>query len=394
MAKKRRFPKQLLQQPPDVRLQYFLDLTVVHPRLFTARQNLLRAIWRPFSGALVFVSGPAGVGKTTLFRKISREVTEAVLPGLEVDRGRIPVVAVEAPSSESGVFNWKDFYKRLLFAVDEPLVEHKVHPDTGAKGLSPRRVGQQAVTTELRLVIEHTLRHRRTSHILIDEAQHLSRIASGRRLQDQLDTLKSLSNMSGTLIVLFGSYELHHFRNLSGQLSRRSIDVHFPRYDIHHQEDVDAFRNLLYTFQGELPLHKQPAFDVRWQYFYQRSIGCVGVLKDWLVRAYEDALREGGKCLTFKQIEKNELSTSQLDKMLDEALEGEQNLKDTEEKRRKLRIRLGFEIATKEIDSEGVRLEVQSRGESSVKVKAVRRKAAVGQRKPVRDPIGERRRAS
>jgi hypothetical protein len=390
MLKKRRFPKQLLKQTADVRLQYFLDLTVVHPRLQTARQNLMRAIWRPFSGALVFVSGPAGVGKTTLFRKISRELIEAVLPGLEVDRGRIPVVAVEGPSSESGVFNWKDFYKRLLCAVDEPLVAHKINPDTGAKGLSSQRTRQPAVTAELRLAIEQTLRHRRTSHLLIDEAQHLSRIASGRRLQDQLDTLKSLSNMSDTLIVLFGSYELHHFRNLSGQLSRRSIDVHFPRYDSRLAADVDAFRNLLFTFQGELPLQEEPDFDERWQYFYERSVGCVGVLKDWLSRAYEDALREGGKRLTAKQIEMNELSTSQLDKMLDEAFEGEQNLKDTEEKRRKLRARFGFEVGTAESDSDGVRLEVQSCAELSAKAKAVRRNAAVGKRKPVRDPVGKK----
>ena len=129
--------------------------------------------------------------------------------------------------------------------------------------------------------------------MLIDEAQHFSRIATGRRLQDQLDTLKSLSNMTGTLLVLFGSYELHHFRNLSGQLSRRSIDVHFPRYDIRVQDDVEAFRNLLFTFQGELPLAEEPDLDARWDYFYERSLGCAGVLKDWLKRAYEDAQHAG-----------------------------------------------------------------------------------------------------
>src|SRR5258708_10619290 len=97
--------------------------------------------------------------------------------------------------------------------------------------------------------------------MLIDEAQHFSRIATGRRLQDQLDTLKSLSNLTGTLIVLFGSYELHDFRNLCGQLSRRSLDIHFPRYDIRVADDVEAFRNLLYTFQRELPLEEEPDLD-------------------------------------------------------------------------------------------------------------------------------------
>ncbi len=395
MAKKRRFPKQLLKEPPHVRLQYFLDLTVVHPRLDEAHQTLMRVIRRPFSDTLVFVSGPAGVGKTTLFRKVLTELVAAVLPDLEMDRGRIPVVGLEAPSSESGVFNWKDFYKRLLYALDEPLVQHKINTDpTNRKGLSTLPAGHNAVTTELRLAVEQTLRYRRTPHMLIDEAQHFSRIATGRRLQDQLDTLKSLSNMTGTLIVLFGSYELHHFRNLSGQLSRRSVDVHFPRYDIRVEDDVEAFRNLLFTFQGGLPLEEEPDLDARWYYFYERSIGCVGVLKDWLRRAYEDALKDGGKRLTVDQIERNELSTSQLDKMLDEALEGELNLKDTEEKRRKLRARLGLAAEREKLAGlSHARDEGQTAGESPMNLK-LRPKVRVGRRKPVRDRVGEKRRAS
>ncbi len=383
MAKKRRFDKQLLKEPARARLQYFLDLTVVHPRLDEAHQTLMRVIRRPFSGTLVFVSGPAGVGKTTLFRKVVTELVAAVLPDLEIDRGRIPVVGLEAPSSESGVFNWKDFYKRLLYALDEPLVEHKINTDpTNRKGLSTLPAGHNPVTTELRLAVEQTLRYRRTSHILIDEAQHFSRIATGRRLQDQLDTLKSLSNMTGTLIVLFGSYELHHFRNLSGQLSRRSVDVHFPRYDIRVEDDVEAFRNLLFTFQGELPLAEEPDLDARWDYFYERSLGCAGVLKDWLKRAYEDALKAGGKRLTADQIESNQLSTSQLDKI------------DTEEKRRKLRARLGLEAEREKLAGLGhARDEGQAAGESPMNLK-LSPKVRVGRRKPVRDRVGEKRRAS
>jgi len=356
----------------------------------------MRVIPRPFSGTLVFVSGPAGVGKTALVRKVVRELVAAVLPDLEMDRGRIPVVGLEAPSSESGVFNWKDFYKRLLYALDEPLVEHKINTDpTNRKGLSTLPAGHNAVTTELRLAIEQTLRYRRTSHILIDEAQHFSRIATGRRLQDQLDTLKSLSNMTGTLFVLFGSYELHHFRNLSGQLSRRSVDVHFPRYDIRVEDDVEAFRNLLFTFQGELPLEEEPDLDARWDYFYERSLGCAGVLKDWLKRAYDDALKAGGKRLTADQIESNELSTSQLDKMLDDVLDGEQNLKDTEEKRCRLRARLGLEVKkTLPAEQADSRDEGQGAADLPVNLKPLRPRVRVGRRKPVRDRVPEKRRAS
>jgi len=177
-------------------------------------------------------------------------------------------------------------------------------------------------------------------------------------------------------------------------LSRRSVDVHFPRYDIRVEDDVEAFRNLLFTFQGGLPLEEEPDLDARWYYFYERSIGCVGVLKDWLRRAYEDALKDGGKRLTVDQIERNELSTSQLDKMLDEALEGELNLKDTEEKRRKLRARLGLAAEREKLAGlSHARDEGQTAGESPMNLK-LRPKVRVGRRKPVRDRVGEKRRAS
>jgi hypothetical protein len=63
--------------------------------------------------------------------------------------------------------------------------------------------------------------------VFVDEAQHLARISSGRRLSDQLDVIKSIANRTQTVHVLFGTYELMAFRNLSAQLSRRSMDLHF-----------------------------------------------------------------------------------------------------------------------------------------------------------------------
>ena len=54
---------------------------------------------------------------------------------------------------------------------------------------------------------------------MIDEAQHLGKIASGRRLLDQLDVIKSIANQTKTVHVLFGTYDLLAFRNLNGQLS-------------------------------------------------------------------------------------------------------------------------------------------------------------------------------
>jgi len=93
---------------------------------------------------------------------------------------------------------------------------------------------------------------------LIDEAQHLFTLASGRRLEDQLNVLKSLANRSNTVHVLFGTYELFRVRNLSGQLSRRSIDIHFPRYDAAKASDRRTFARILQTFAEQMPLAESP----------------------------------------------------------------------------------------------------------------------------------------
>jgi hypothetical protein len=121
----------------------------------------------------------------------------------------------------------------------------------------------------------------------------LAKIASGRRLLDQLDVIKSIANRTQTVHVLYGTYDLLAFRNLNGQLSRRSIDVHFPRYRTDFADDRQAFIGVLRSLAQQLPLAEPPDLAADWEFLYERSIGCVGVLKQWLIRALSAALRGG-----------------------------------------------------------------------------------------------------
>ncbi|WP_198648725.1 TniB family NTP-binding protein, partial [Cyanothece sp. BG0011] len=100
----------------------------------------------------------------------------------------------------------------------------------------------------LRRALENSLSHRKPDVFFIDEAQHMGKMSSGHKLQDQLDCLKSLANMTTILHCLLGTYELLTFRNLSGQLSRRSVDIHFPRYQVDNPDDIQAFKSVLLTF--------------------------------------------------------------------------------------------------------------------------------------------------
>ena len=220
--------------------------------------------------------------------------------------------------------------------------------------------------------------------MLIDEAQHLSKMGSGRRLSDQLDVLKSLANRTRTVHVLIGTYELLAFRNLSAQLSRRSVDIHFPRYRTDNADDLKAFQTILRSLEQQLPLSETPNLLDDWEYMYERSIGCVGILKDWLMRTLISVLRRDVGVLTHKDLQAHALSVAQCDKMLSEALEGERSLEESTTGRNRLRARLGLtsQEHTEVAPSVG-------HGSVAAAVSAQRQnRRRPGQRSPVRDAVG------
>jgi hypothetical protein len=186
--------------------------------------------------------------------------------------------------------------------------------------------------------------------------------------------------------VLFGTYELLAFRNLSAQLSRRSIDVHFPRYRLSNPGDAKAFRTVLGTFEQQLPLREPPDLVKEWEYLYERSVGCVGILKDWLMRTLVSVSRRNTHFLVRKDLESHAPSVAQCDKMLSEALEGESRLMESTEERSRLRTRLGLNPS----ESIGAVSSTASLVQSTRTAEPRANARKPGQRRPTRDPIGTR----
>jgi energy-coupling factor transporter ATP-binding protein EcfA2 len=354
------------------RLEHFRNFTMAHPRLVEARDELADAIDGAAPGSLVLVLGPTGVGKTTLRMKVENLLTQQMAPAMAADPGRLPFVSTEVVPPDTGRFRWRDYFSRLLEAMNEPLIDFKTLRSTACT---------QALNTtvrgmELGYAVEQALRHRRPPVVFVDEAQHLARIASGRRLSDQLDVIKSIANRTETVHVLLGTYELLAFRNLSAQLSRRSMDLHFQRYRAESAEDRQVFRSVLLTFQKQLPFAETEAdLMAMWEFLYERSVGCVGILKEWLMRACVRAIKHGAVTLSPEHLEKTALSTSQCEKVLAESREGETRLNDDADARLRLRTLLGIES--------------QSREPERIPASRNRTKRRPGQRAPRRDLIEE-----
>jgi hypothetical protein len=303
-------------------------------------------------------------------------------------------VALEAVASEAGQFNWKDYYLRALTALEEPMVRHKIDLVGRSERPTPiairrDRVGQpeswRAAAPALRRALEQALLQRRPSAFIVDEAQHLGKMASGRRLLDQMDALKSLSAMTGTVHVLIGTYELLRLADLSAQLSRRSTEIHFGRYRAESAEDLRAFKSVLLTFQRHLPLAAEPDLLGHYEYLYERSVGCVGVLKSWLNRALAAVLEEGRDSLSKSHLAGQAEPTRKLLSLAREIKEGEEATAGRDREGEELGLLLGTAV-------KAIRVAQPELGQRpSPEAGDRRRVGRVGQRRPVRDPVGEGR---
>jgi hypothetical protein len=368
-------------------LQQFRAVTIAHPHLLSARERLMAILSDAPRNSVVFVMGPTGVGKSTLRAKVESEISTTLAAQLRNDFERLPVVSVEAEAPDTGNFSWRDHFTRLLDTMREPLINYKLDRKgkPWGRGRPPVHFecGPRSSGAEFQYSVEQAVRFRRPVAVLIDEAQHLMKMSSGRRLVDQLDVIKSIANHAATPHVMIGTYDLLAFRNLNGQLSRRSLDVHFDRYRADRPGEAAIFLNVVRSFSAHLPLKAPDDLATNWEFLYERSIGCVGILKDWLVQALSVMLRRGAIHLELRDLEACALSGNQCDKILSECIEGEMRLDESDESRRRLRVRMGLpEVGlTKSRPNQSSVAEMHSQH-------CKRTNRRPGQRLAKRDPIG------
>src|SRR5690606_3613859 len=128
--------------------------------------------------SIILVFGPTGVGKSKLFELTAEYILKENLSLMSEDLGFIPVAGMEAIAPENGSFNWKDHYSRCLKSLNEPLISKKLKLEREEINLLE---GETLSTAGLRRALENALKYRRLRAYLVDEAQHMSITATGRK---------------------------------------------------------------------------------------------------------------------------------------------------------------------------------------------------------------------
>ncbi len=303
----------------------FLGLLVRHPLQEQAFEQVLASLTQARGdGCLTVLFGPTGVGKTTLWELVTTAALKADQERAQA--GTIPYLYVLADVPSSGTFQLKAFYYKTLSAADEILIDRKIVP--GAVR-SPHPFSR-STSDALRTATMSMLRHRRPFVFCVDEAQHLGIHSSERQMANNLDAIKVFAKESEAPVLLIGTYQLVEFPALSGQLARLVRRVHFPRYDVGSVEGRRGFRDVLYFFEKHLPLAESYRLLDEREMFHTRTIGCVGVLKQWLGRALFRALADGRNAVRQSDVKRTAPQDGDVRVWLEEASRGEVRIRELE----------------------------------------------------------------
>jgi len=375
---KREFPVYLLDSPLNERIMYFKDYTCPHPFFAAAYKELLKRINTPSTKSIFLVYGPSGVGKSSLLKKVYEKVLKDNKERIEKDQGCIPIAGFESIAPDNGKYDWKDHYIRSLMSLKEPLIKYKVDIEKIVKKVENR---DREPNRELRRSLENALEHRKCLAFLIDEAQHITFNSSAKSSNNQLNLIKSLVSTTNTPHILAGTYEILDFRDSFGQLSRRSLDIHFRRYDYNIPKEREMFYRALWNLQKHLPLHEEPNLIEHWQHFYQVSVGCIGLLKDLLTTTLEYNLKDNPKLntLVLDDFKEYELTANQTYQLADEALNGEALVKGINKTSDDVATLLGMNDELENKDPVKMQVEVSDKNSQ---------KRKVGERNPGRDVVG------
>lgn len=312
MADNNTFPSALLEASPQQRKQYFRDYEVLHPRIQVIFDKVMRIIREPGGKQIIFVVGPTGVGKSFLINWLVSELRYEWSLLQETDPGRIPVAWMEVPAKDTKQPSWGDYYIRVLEALEERHIERKVlYGDVAVdvKILDGQKkvVVEDATIRKYRRANEECFKHRHPWIFLLDEAHQLVS-TGGLRVEEQMENIKSIANMTKTLHGLLGTYKLLDLLSLdddeeSDQLIRRSSIFHFQRY-LNNDEERCVFDSIIYSFQVNMPFKKVPDLIRHSDFIYERTCGCVGILRDWLVTAFTNAVDENAATLELRHLKR------------------------------------------------------------------------------------------
>ena len=204
-------------------------------------------------------------------------------------------------------------WQALAASIDDPFpIDHRCSSEEAEQLRAGHALSARGTTASQRAGVMRLLRQLRVPLVVLDEAQHMAQLPGGRSQVQQLDVIKDSVDRSGAHHLLVGTYDLRLMVFPNGQHARRSRVVHFASYDFGKEADRRAFREIFGQLVIALPFDEPrailDALGQRVSDVYVGCAGCVGILKDWLLLALQQALVAGRSAIAWEDLEATRLS--------------------------------------------------------------------------------------
>jgi len=289
----------MAQLTPEARtrLDTFKAVTVKHTHLSEVDEQLSLWVEEHTDATHVLLCGPGGVGKSKALSVVAERFQRE-----ELDRFVVPILLLEPIPPDLGPYLRLDYYWQIINALRDHILVKELLGNVAHLMAAPKATRSKFGAVDwlkVREAAEQALIRARVKAVFADEGHRLMQGDGSHSVDEQLEWLKSLSNRTNVLHVLAGPYSLFGFRNTSGQLARRGRDIHFARYHMENKEERKAFAGAVQYLLERVPLSCDlDALLKRWRWFAEGSVGCIGILKDWLVDAATVTLAQRGTSLT------------------------------------------------------------------------------------------------
>jgi energy-coupling factor transporter ATP-binding protein EcfA2 len=260
------------------------DFRIAHRNWQEAVASLFALLIAASPGEIVVVTGPSRCGKTRLIDHIC----DLLFPDKSAfSGGKMPYVIVDAVNAgPNGSFSTKSFTLRMLAAINHPFYSiDNFDPEQ----MNEYKLLKMASATEptLRIALERAFIIRGVLYLFIDEAQHAKYATKGAMgAHAVLDSWKCFAKSTRVVLVIVGAYPILDILQNSPHMLGRKHQVHLPRY-YSTEADVKEFIGILDAYETKLQTQGiKSELRTHSKLLYGGSLGCIGLLRAWLMRAY------------------------------------------------------------------------------------------------------------